>query len=355
MKKLLIIGPFPGSAKGISFSNYILYNALINRNWKVYKINTEFSDKIILSSQFSLSNFKIFFRFFECYKIFFVNYVYITIGISFFGVLKYLPFILLSKLFNKKLIVHVHSNYLETVYNNLSGIKKKLFNLILKQFNSGIVLSKSLVNNLSPFLEKENIYIVENFIDKSLLKNPIVKDYSEIRLVFMSNLLKLKGFNDFMNALISLKSENIIFKVKVAGNKDEDNYVEDLFEKLPNVEFLGSVKNKQKIDLLSWGNVFCLPISFEYEGQPISLLEGMAFKNLILTTTYDGMKDVCTEKNAIFCQKNNPEDLKEKLIYIKDNWNTIKEIAYKNGDYAIENFSEDKFVNNIINVFNKTK
>jgi hypothetical protein len=104
MNKALIIGPFPGPTKGISFQNEILYHGLINRNWKVLKIDTELSSKIVLKSQFDLSNFKIFLRFLESYKIFQVNYVYITIGISFFGILKYAPFILLAKLFNKKVI-----------------------------------------------------------------------------------------------------------------------------------------------------------------------------------------------------------------------------------------------------------
>ena len=48
MNKALIIGPFPGPTKGISFQNEILYNGLRNRNWKVLKIDTEFSNKIVL-------------------------------------------------------------------------------------------------------------------------------------------------------------------------------------------------------------------------------------------------------------------------------------------------------------------
>jgi glycosyltransferase involved in cell wall biosynthesis len=355
MNKIVIIGPFPGSEKGISFSNLIIYNALKNRGWLVKKIDTEFSRKIILESQFALNNFKIFLRIFECYKIWQVKYVYITIGISFFGILKYAPFVFLSKLLNKKIIVHVHSNYLSTIYNNLFGWKKKIVFYVLNSFNSGIVLSKSLNHNLTHFLDKNDIYIVENFISSKLLQNKIDKDYSEIKIVFLSNLLEPKGINDMLNALIKLKDQNILIKTKIGGYKDDSNNIDHLLKELPHVEYLGAVSGQEKIDLLTWGNVFCLPISFEFEGQPISLLEGMAFKNLILTTVYDGMKDVCTEDHAVFCLKNNPEDLKNKLLYIVENWSRLKDVAYKNGDYAQQNFSEDKFVNNIINVFNKTK
>ncbi len=354
MNKALIIGPFPGSTKGISFQNEMLFNGLISRNWKVLKIDTEFSEKIVLKSQFSLSNFKIFLRFFESYKILQVNYVYITIGISFFGVLKYAPFIFLAKLFNKKLVIHVQSGYLETMYNELNGWKKKLTFKILSSFDSGIVLSNCLINNLQPFLKDEDIYVVENFIDKNLLKTEVIKDYSEIRIIYMSNLLESKGINDLLLALKSLNEDNIVFKVKVAGNKDEANNVNALLDALPNVEYLGAVKGQEKIDLLTWGNVFCLPTFFKFEGQPISLLEGMAFRNYILTTDHAGIKDVCTEENAVFCKKNNPESLKEQLIYIKQNWDVLKEVGYKNGDYALKNFSEDKFVDSIVTVFNKT-
>jgi glycosyltransferase involved in cell wall biosynthesis len=355
MSKVLIIGPFPGSSKGISNVNLFLYKALQKKGWRVHKINTEFSKKIILSSVFSINNFKIFYRFLESYKIFFVDYVYITIGISFFGILKYAPFIFVAKICNKKLIVHVHSNYLETIYNELPNYRKKIVFKILHSFNSGIVLSKSLVNNLTLFLPNENIFIVENFISNSLLTSPADKDYSEIRLIFMTNLLESKGINDLLQALILLKNEGVVFKVKIAGNKDDSNNLDDLFKALPHVEYLGEVKNQDKIDLLTWGNVFCLPISFKYEGQPISLIEGMAFKNLILSTEYEGMKDICTSKNAVFCNEKNPEDLKNKLLYIRNNWITLKEIAIKNGDYARENFSEKKFLDTVINVFKATK
>lgn len=354
MNKALIIGPFPGSTKGISFQNEILFNGLKSRKWKVLKIDTEFSKKIVLKSQLSLSNFKIFLRFLEVYKILQVNYVYITIGISFFGVLKYAPFILFSKLFNKKLIIHVQSGYLESMYNEQKGWKKKLIHKLLSSFDSGIVLSKCLTNNLQPFLKNEDIYIVENFIDNNLLKSKFEKDYSEIRIIYMSNLLKSKGINDLLLALKDLNKENIVFKVKIAGNKDEANNVDDLLKSLPNVEYLGEVKGQEKIDLLTWGNLFCLPTFFKFEGQPISLLEGMAFRNFILTTDHAGIKDVCTEENAVFCKKNDHEDLKKQLLYIKQNWETLKNIGYKNGDYALKNFSEDKFVNSIINVFNET-
>ena len=355
MSKVLFIGPFPGSSKGISNVNLFLYNALQKKGWRVLKINTEFSKKIVLSSQFSLNNFKIFLRLFEVYKIFSVDYVYITIGISFFGILKYAPFIFIAKMCKKKLVVHVHSNYLETIYNELPSWKKNIAFKVLHSFNSGIVLSKSLVNNLKPFLKRENIYIVENFIDQNLLKNSIDKDYSEIRLIFMTNLLESKGINDLLKALILLKKEGIFFKVKVAGNIDDSNDLNDLFNALPHVEYLGEVKNQDKIDLLTWGNVFCLPISFIHEGQPISLLEGMAFRNLILSTKYEGMKDVCTEKNAVFCLKNNPEDIKTKLLYIRENWGNLKKIAFKNGNYAMENFSVNNFVDKIINIFKETR
>lgn len=354
MTKALIIGPFPGPTKGISFQNEILFHGLKKRKWKVLKIDTELSSKIVLKSQFDLSNFKILLRFLESYKILQVNYVYMTIGISFFGVLKYAPFILLAKLFNKKLIVHVQSGYLETMYNELKGIKKKITYHLLSKFDAGIVLSKCLVNNLQPFLKDENIFIVENFVDNNLLNKSFEKDYSEIKIIYMSNLLVSKGINDLLLAIKSLNNDNIIFKVKVAGGKDEANNLDNLFAELPNVEYLGAVTGQDKIDLLSWGNVFCLPTFFKFEGQPISLLEGMAFRNYILTTDHAGIKDVCTEDHAVFCLKNNPEDLKEKLIYIKNNWDRLKDVAYKNGDYALQNFSEDKFVNNIINVFNKT-
>ena len=350
--KVLLIGPFPGPAKGLSLSNFVVRKGLQERGWNVKTINTENEGKIdVAFGKFSLAKLSFLKTYLEIYKVISFNKIYITIGITFFGVLKYAPFIILGKILGKELTVHLHSNHLKTEFKNLSKIKKYLFRGVLRLFDKGIVISKSQRDNLTPFLQENKIFEIHNFFEQNLIKDENLlissKDYSEIKLFYLSNLLKEKGINDLLNAIIGLNKEGYFPKVKIAGNKVSDNDLTKLLLNVKNVEYIGVVQNQSKIDLLAWGNVFCLPTYFKMEGMPISIIEAMAFNNLILTTDHAGIKDLCGDEHAIYCEKNNFKDLAIKIKEISYNLPEMKKMAINNGIFARKNLTEKNFIDNI--------
>jgi glycosyltransferase involved in cell wall biosynthesis len=352
MKKTLLIGPFPYPIKGISLSNQTLYNGLKNKGYEVDFINTESNEKSIGTDfgAFSIRKLKFITKYFYCYKILLSQNIYITVGITFFGVLKYAPFILIGWLFNKNLIVHVHSNYLSTEYQNLKGIKRKIFKFLLQKFNKGIVLSEGLRHNLEDFIAPASIYAVPNFVQDELLQRvQISKDYTSLNLFFLSNLLEEKGINLLLKAIERLQNEGIYFDVKIAGSLVPSNPLPQLHT-LKNVEYLGVVEGIAKQELLLWGTVFCLPTYFSMEGQPISIIEAMAFDNFILTTKHAGIPDICSEKNAVFCEKNSEQSLYEALrkLYLKGSG--CKEASLQNGIYARTKYTEQKFIQRIAQI-----
>ena len=354
MKSVLIIGQFPYPIKGISLANITLYNGLKSLNHNVDFINTESSEESIDVNfgVFSLKKLIFIKHYFNIYKIFNHKNIYITVGITFFGVLKYAPFILLSKFLNKNLIVHVHSNYLSTEYERLKGFKKNIFERLLKSFNKGIVLSDGLRHNLEPFLSKKDIYSIPNFIQKDLLKDVIIqKDYSKIKLFFLSNLLKEKGINILLNVIERLQNQNNIFlEVKIAGAIEKSNPLSKL-NSLKNVEYLGIIEGKKKQNLLLWGNVFCLPTFFSMEGQPISIIESMAFENFIITTKHAGITDICSSNNALFCEKNSEESLYNTLLELYNNWDIYSKQAPLSGENARQIYKEENFIFKINKLF----
>lgn len=357
--KLLIIGPFPGPPKGISLSNQVVANGLFKRNWIIKKINTEDSDEVNGSiGDFSFGKLIFLKNYFQSYKIVSTDVVYITTGITFFGVLKYAPFIFLAKMLNKKTIVHVHSNHLKKEYQSLKGIKRNIFFKIIASFDTGIVLSNSLKDNLTPFIPSDAVRELHNFVeDKLIISEEVLlnkKDFSEIRLFFLSNLLEEKGINLLLQVIKRLNKEGLIFRVKIAGNKIVGNNIDELLSELDNVEYLGIVSGISKQDLLIWGNVFCLPTFFSMEGQPISILEAMAFNNLILTTQHAGIPDICSKENAIFCKEKSEEDLYLKIKFILSNWNELQKKGKSNGVYARNKFTETKFISSLEGIILET-
>ncbi len=354
--RVLLIGPLPDPVTGVSLANKVLYEGLLNRNICVNTINTQIESKIKANTgNFGVSKILNFLRtYFKVFKIPFSDILNITIGQTVFGVIKYLPFLIVAKLLNKVTVVHLHGGFLKNEYDSQSGFKKRLMLYTLKKFDYGIVLSNSLKVHLNFFLDDEKVFVCKNFYeDKLKIHEEGKKNYKELRIVFLSNLIEGKGINLLMDTLKKINSDEI--KVRVAGNVTPENVIVlAKMKEVENLEYLGVVSGKEKADLLSWGNVFCLPTFYKRgEGQPISIIEAMAFGNFILTTKHGGIPDICSDKNGIFVNKNDQNDLESKIRFLLKNKELIKKKGSFNKIYAYDEFREEVFIENMIKIFDK--
>ena len=355
MKKVLIIGPFPNPISGVSIANKVVEEILnADLNFTVENINTSYPIFDEQIGEFSIQKFFFYLRinssFFKVLK---NNIIYITPGQTFFGVLKYALFIVAASALRKELIIHVHGNYLGKEYQSLKGFKRVLFYFLVSRFTKGIVLSNSLKHNLTPFLEDKNIFSLPNFAQDYLYKEDkkFVKD--ELRIFYLSNLMKEKGIFCLLNALKNLEKNNIIYKAKIAGNIDQKYSKEilNLFTELKNTEYIGVVNGDDKKNLLEWGNVFVLPTFYKMEGQPISILEAMATTNLVVTTNHAGISDVFQDKiNGYFVEKNNENSIQKILSYLAANKSELKKIAEYNKTFFLNNFTVDIFKKNLLEI-----
>jgi len=361
--KILIIGPFSPPITGNSLANDTLFNGIVNKGIHIDKINFAFPTLKENLGTFTLNKFTHYFLVYRYLnKIFYSNKIYITLGQTFFGVLKYAPFIFLAKAKKKELIVHIHGNYLNQEYKNLKGLKKTIFHKIISLFDKGIVLSESLNKNLAPYIKSENIFSVYNFVEDNILEETTIddiesKDLKKLKIVFLSNLMKEKGIFDFLHSLKFLKENNIPFEAKIAGAIDpifkDDLY--KLFEELKeNVKYFGVVKGDQKLNLLIESNIFIFPTYYAMEGQPISILEAMATGNIILTTNHAGIPDIFEDKkNGYYIEKNNPKDIFDKLNSINNNFKSLSHMMENNFLEASKKYTTHKFINSIINIIAK--
>ena len=354
-KKVLLIGPFPNPISGVSIANSKVEEILRNsQQVRVDKIDMSFPDFNDTVGKFSFK--KLIFFFFvnlSVYKVLGAQIIYITPGQSFFGILKYAPFILLSSILKKEIIIHVHGNYLHLEYQSLKGIKKWIFSFLISRCTKGIVLSSSLQRNLTPFLAKHIIQIISNFADQSLF-DVIIQKSDELRIIYLSNLMDEKGIVYLLNALEELSSQNITFEARIAGNIDAQNEekLRTKMKKIPQVTYLGVVQGREKTGLLEWGTVFVLPTFYKMEGQPISILEAMATGNVVLTTKHSGIPDIFeNEVNGFYIEKQDTQSITSKLKMLNEQKEKIESIGKRNKEYATERFSEEVFAKKILDCF----
>jgi glycosyltransferase involved in cell wall biosynthesis len=355
--KILILGPFPPPLFGVSLSNFVLSKGLIKRGYRVDSVNTAGGEKIDSEmGSWDIRKLSFIKYYASLYKVFRADIVYCTTGQTFFGIIKYAPFVLLSRLLGKKTVVHVKGGFLKRSYEDMSAFKKRISKFILSSYSGGIVLSKSLRNLLEGFLPDNKIFIQHNFIQDSLIipKEQVlkIKKLDKLRIIYLSNLMKEKGIVELLDALETLNKSKIPFKAKIAGHIPKDG--QDLIDKMDNIEnleYIGVVQKEAKTELLSWGNVFCLPTYYSMEGQPISIIEAMGFGNVILTTKHAGIPDICSEKNGVFVTKRDTLSVLNQLEYLSNNLTWVKETGVYNMNQAQELYTEEAFVQGILRIF----
>ena len=351
--RTLIIGPFPEPITGNSLANQVVFENLpkYQSNVSVDKINTSYSSFKEDLGRLNLVKVLYYLKqYVGIIKIFSCDKLYYTSGQTFYGVLKYLPYLLVAKLLNKEIIVHIHGNFLHTEYESLKGFRKSCFRKTLQLCDKGIVLSKSLRKNLTPFLKENKIFELENFVEDFLFEKKITKKLDKLRIIYLSNLMTEKGIFDLLDSLKILNENNIEFEAKIAGGIDAsvEEEIKQKLNDMPNcVDYLGLVRGEDKKRLLEWGNTFVLPTRYD-EGQPISILESMAAGNIIIATKQGGILDIFVEGiNGFYIEKKSSISIATRLQMMGDNMHEYIEICNRNMKEASEKYRVETFINKL--------
>ena len=356
--KIVIIGPFPNPITGNSLANQVVFENLPRYYPEVYieKIDTSFSS--FKEDLGGISIVKVWYymkQYISITKILNCDKLYYTSGQTFFGVLKYLPYLLFAKLLKKEIIIHIHGNFLRKKFASLKGFKSFLIKKTIQLCDKGIVLSSSLRGNLTPFLSDNQIFELENFVEDFLFDGKITKHFDKLRIIYFSNLMTEKGIFDFLSSLKTLVEMNVEFEARIAGSIDisiEQKLKSILNDFVDRVNYLGIVHGLDKKSLLEWGNVFILPTRLD-EGQPISILEAMALGAIVITTKQGGIPDVFKEKiNGFYVEINSPKSIVSQLRMISKDFTKYIQISDRNIKEAREKYSVENFINKLHQILN---
>ena len=97
---------------------------------------------------------------------------------------------------------------------------------------------------------------------------------------------------------------------------------------------------------------FVLPTNYIYEGQPVSIIEALAYKNVVISTNYRSIIDLIEhDKNGFLVGYNSPFEIYSTLRNLIEN----KDHAAKIQSYAYQsfknNFTMSAHINNFVKLF----
>jgi glycosyltransferase involved in cell wall biosynthesis len=117
------------------------------------------------------------------------------------------------------------------------------------------------------------------------------------------------------------------------------------------VAYHGVVVGRRKEELIKLAHLFVLPTSYPWEGQPISIIEALAFGTPVVATRYRGIPEqVIDGYNGFLVAPNAPEDIAgavKKIATDSDLYSTLSRNAIS---HFQGNFTQEVHLHRLISV-----
>lgn len=280
---------------------------------------------------------------------------------------------LITKVIGKKLdcakfVIHHHGGNFRTFYEATDEKHRTMVNTYLKKTDIAIVLTPKLKELFKDLLPEGNIRVVsnginaENKLPDKVVKNKIegIKAKKKMRILYLSNMKKTKGYMKLLQSAPLLVQEGIAIEMVFAGafeseedKKEFNGYIEK-HNLASSVRYLGVVTGGEKNKLLETSDVFVLPTTYPQEGQPISILEAMAAGMAIISTDHGGITDVVNhEKNGLILSSIEPEYIAAAIKRLCIDRDFMARICKLNVLIANDHYMESHYVDNMIRIFDE--
>ncbi len=253
-------------------------------------------------------------------------------------------FINISKIYGKKIIIHMHGAEFEKFYRyECNESKQKYIKMIFNMADKVIALSEEWAEFLKELCDREKIQVIYNSI--VVPENDQNKDYKNNTVLFLGRLGRRKGIYDLIEVIPELikKDNNIVFNI--LGDGEIDKIKELCIKKnlMKNVRILGWLKGEEKQRIIRESTIFVLP-SYN-EGMPMSILEGMGYSLPIIATNVGGIsKQVINEENGFLIKAGDKDMLKNSLMKLMN----LESLKRKMGQRSYEIVNKKFNIENVI-------
>ena len=364
-KKIILIGAIPPPYHGTNISNERILNSKVKNIYNLYHL--DISDHRDLNNLGRIDPVNVFLSIKSFFKLFILllrikpDLTYLVIAQN----LAYLRdgiFILVVRIFSRaKIVVHLRSSYFKKYYDKSNWFIKKFIDFTLKKVDTAIVLGNILKPILSSWIK--NIKVIPNGTDfnPDITKKNITNK-KELIISYLGNLYEFKGIFDLLEAIKMVMERRKNIKLIFGGPwpKKEPEVKERIFEYIKKNElenrviFRGLIPIEEKEKFFIDTDIFVLP-SWS-EGHPNVILEAMAAVCPVISTKEVGAisETVLNGRTGILVDKKNPHAIADALIFLIENPDIRLKMGMEGRRRLEKNYTLEKNINNIINVFNDT-
>lgn len=346
-KKIWMIGPDPQSMGGISSvaAMYLQHGLKDEIHYAVSFREGSALSKLLLAAQ-------VFFQLLLalcCLKVELVH-IHVATKASFW---RKASFLLLAKLFNVPVLLHLHSGrfpcfYLEEVARPI----QRLIKWLLLLADGLIVLTPSWQVWFQTYIGHDNIIVLANPV--AIADNP--SEAIVGRLLFLGRLDDNKGFYDLLPALAMLKAEGFSIKMRTGGDGDLNRAQTAIAEYGLNeeIELLGWVSGEDKLAEMRLASIYLLPS--HKEGLPMGILEAMSFGITVVASQVGGIPDVIVNgKNGVLIEAGQVISIVDALRKLLQDQNYSRSLGLAGRCDAVKKYSVEIIISQLRSIYASLK
>jgi len=309
---VLAIGPMPtlDSVSGLSVAFDMAVRGMRERGHEVFVVDTMPSSDKHVSGRFQLNRVRELIRVLrKCLALVkLADVVYAPVSTSTLGVLKDLLLGLVARFGEKPLVGHLHGGGERLFYESSAWPVQLVTRISRRNFSRIIVLGELLRAEYDYLDSAVELVVVPNGLpceaEPECYRPKHWEQGSPVSLLYLSNMLPSKGYLRVLDACAILKARGVKFRCRFCGGfvntvteQANDNTLEHFKARVVElglggeVDYLGLVHGAQKRAELALADVFLLPTSYPWEGQPISIIEALSWGVPVVSTNHKGIPE----------------------------------------------------------------
>lgn len=258
-------------------------------------------------------------------------------------------FLILAKLFGKKVIFHMHGAEFIPFYQSLPLFFKFLVRKSLAAADRLIALSEQWRDELFNVEPNANISVLYNpcFIQPF---RPLPLKHSQISFLFMGRMGKRKGCYDLIEAFRNLSYLPIQLRMYGDGDVEEIKTLVSQYKLDHLVTVKGWISNNEKAAAFNSADVLILP-SYN-EGLPIAILEALSYSMPIITTSVGGIREaVEDQQNGLLLKPGSIDELAAAIETFCLQPDLIRRMGKVSHQKAKEKFDIDSIMHQLLSLY----
>ena len=302
-KKISIFAPFPPYSGGMSTLGLTLYDTFIKNGHKVIKQQTESGLKGFLTLPY------LYIQFIRTIYLSDIIHIISASGNALW--VKDLPIIIVSRLFNKKVVLNFVGGKAIDEFETWSFIKRLPFYLT----NVIIVPTKILKNKIKDFDTRLVVETIPHMVGIKKFNNYTVKEPSKHSILLIAKAIEnYSGHEILIDIFIEVQKVIQDIELWIVGSGKNENKLKEKIKKnrYQNIVFLGDVPNDDMPEIMNKSTL--LIHGTRYESFGISLVEAMASSVPVIAFKIGGIPEVVKDRKTGFLVPYNRKNLFAKIV-----------------------------------------